>query len=119
MKTKDLFSESYSALVVNKIRSALTMLGIIIGIGSVIALIAIGQGAQGTIQANIESIGSNLIIVNPGAPRGAGAQISAGRGAAQTLTMDDEKALASQLSNVKAVAPELSRRFQVTAKGTN
>ncbi len=119
MKTKDLFSESYSALAVNKIRSSLTMLGIVIGIGSVIAMVAIGQGAQGSIQANIQSIGSNLIIVSPGAPRGAGTFVSAGRGSAQTLTMDDELALENQLASAKAVDPELSRRYQVTAKGTN
>ncbi len=119
MKSKDLFQESYSALTVNKIRSSLTMLGIIIGIGSVIALIAIGQGAQSSIQANIQSIGSNLIIVTPGAQRGVGVAVSAGRGSAQTLTMADEQAVASSVSMTKAVAPELSRRSQVTAKGTN
>lgn len=119
MKTRDLFEESYSALVVNKVRSALTMLGIIIGIGSVIALIAIGQGAQSSIQANIQAIGSNLIIVSPGAPRGIGVAVSAGRGSAQTLTMADEQALAKELTNIKAIDPELSRRYQVTAKGTN
>lgn len=119
MKANDLLSESYGALTVNKARSGLTMLGIIIGIGSVIALVAIGQGAQGTIQANIQSIGSNLIIITPGAQRGAGITANAGRGSAQTLTLADEQTLASSLSAVKAVEPELSRRFQVTAKGTN
>ena len=72
MKTSDLFEESYSALTVNKVRTTLTMLGIIIGIGSVIAMVGIGQGAQSTIAARINSIGSNLIIVSPGAARGAG-----------------------------------------------
>ena len=119
MKAKDLFQESYSALIVNKIRSALTMLGIIIGIGSVIALVAIGQGAKGSIQANIQSIGSNLILVTPGAQRTQGAGVNAGRGTAQSLTMDDEQAVKNQVADAKAVAPELSRRFQVTAKGTN
>jgi putative ABC transport system permease protein len=119
MTIKDLFRESYSALAINKVRSGLTMLGIVIGIGSVISLVAIGQGAQGSIQANIQSIGSNLIIVTPGAPRGPGAFVSAGRGSAQTLTMDDEAAVAQQISSAKAVDPELSRRFQVTAVGTN
>jgi putative ABC transport system permease protein len=119
MKTKDLLQESYSALVVNKIRSVLTMLGIIIGIGSVIAMISIGQGAQASIQANIQSIGSNLIIVTPGAPKGAGAILSSGRGSAQNLTMDDEAALAKTLTNIKGISPELSRRFQITATGTN
>ena len=119
MKIKDLFNESYSALAVNKIRSGLTMLGIVIGIGSVIALVAIGQGAQGQIQANIQSIGSNLIIVTPGAQRGAGITASAGRGSAQTLTYADAQSVAAQTTLAKAVDPELSRRLQVTAKGTN
>jgi len=119
MKASDLFKESYSALTVNKVRSGLTMLGIIIGIGSVIALVAIGTGAQGSIQANIQSIGSNLIIITPGAQRGAGITANAGRGSAQTLTLADEQSLVSSLTNVQAIDPELSRRFQVTAKGTN
>lgn len=119
MKSKDLLHESYSALTVNKVRSGLTMLGIVIGIGSVIALVAIGQGAKNSIQSNIQSIGSNLIIVTPGTQRTFGGGANAGRGSAQTLTMADEQAAASALSLVKAVEPELSRRYQVTASGTN
>src|SRR5579864_9411713 len=119
MKSTDLLHESYSALTVNKIRSGLTMLGIIIGIGSVIALVAIGQGAKNSIQSNIQSIGSNLVIVTPGAQRGAGITASAGRGSAQTLSLADEQALASGLSAIKAVEPELTRRLQVTAPGQN
>ncbi|MDE2311822.1 MAG: ABC transporter permease [Patescibacteria group bacterium] len=119
MNTSDLFEESYSALAVNKVRTSLTMLGIIIGIGSVIAMVAMGQGAQSTIAANIASIGSNLIIVSPGAQRGPGVTVSAGLGSAQSLTMDDEQAISTQVTLAKAVDPELSRRYQVTAKGTN
>jgi len=66
MKTADLFEETYSALAANKSRSFLTVLGIVIGIGSVIAMISIGQGAKGTIESSIESLGSNLIMVMPG-----------------------------------------------------
>ena len=80
MTNADLLEETFSALLVNKVRSGLTMLGIIIGIGSVIAMIAIGQGAQGAIQSNIQSLGSNLVLVLPGAQRGPGQQVSAGRG---------------------------------------
>ena len=119
MKIKDTISESYSALTVNKVRSSLTMLGIIIGIGSVIAMVAIGQGSQASIQANIQSIGSNLILVTPGAPRGVGTQVSAGRGNATNLTSADEQAVAQQVTAAKAVEPELTSRVQVTAKGTN
>lgn len=119
MKSIDLFEESYSALTVNKVRTSLTMLGIIIGIGSVIALIAVGNGAKAAIDANIASIGSNLIIVTPGAQRGPGVTVSAGLGSAQSLTLADEQAVAQQVTTAKAVDGELSRRYQVTAKGTN
>lgn len=119
MKTSDIFEESYSALTVNKVRTSLTMLGIIIGIGSVIAMVAVGQGAQNSIAANIASIGSNLIIVSPGAQRGPGVTISGGLGSSQSLTMADAQAIVSQVTLAKAVDPELSKRYQVTAKGTN
>ncbi len=119
MNSADLFYESYKALATNKVRTTLTMLGIIIGIGSVISMVGIGQGAQGNIQANIQSIGSNLITLSSGAQRGPGTFVSSGAGSAQTLTNEDVKALRDNLSNIKAIDPELSRRFQITAKGTN
>ncbi|PIP75655.1 multidrug ABC transporter substrate-binding protein, partial [Candidatus Kuenenbacteria bacterium CG22_combo_CG10-13_8_21_14_all_39_9] len=62
----DLIQETYFALSANKSRSFLTVLGIVIGIGSVIAMISIGQGAAKNIQSNIESLGSNLLVVMPG-----------------------------------------------------
>jgi len=103
----------------NKVRSGLTILGIIIGIGSVVAMISIGQGAQGQIQSSIESIGSNLIMVMPGFQMGAGSQVRSSRGSAQTLTQKDANAVSEQVSFVEAVAPEISGRYQITAKGTN
>ncbi|MFA6550001.1 MAG: ABC transporter permease, partial [Candidatus Gracilibacteria bacterium] len=115
----DTLEETYAALSANKVRSGLTMLGIIIGISSVIAMVSIGQGAQGTIQSSIQSIGSNLIMVTPGAQRGAGVQVSSGRGSAKTLTQDDADAIIKSVTSVKAVAAEVSGRYQVTAKGTN
>lgn len=119
MKTADLLQETYSALVANKARSGLTILGIVIGIGSVIAMISIGQGASGTIQSNIQALGSNLIIIMPGSQGGVGAQVSAGRGSAQSLTYDDSQAIQSNVSTVKNSSPELDGNYQVTAKGTN
>ncbi len=115
----DILEETYSALSANKVRSGLTILGIIIGISSVIALVAVGQGAQGSIQARIESIGSNLILVSPGAQRGVGIQVSAGRGSAKTLKQGDADAIASETTLAGAVAPELSGRYQVTSRGKN
>ncbi len=119
MHVIDTFEETYISFSANKVRTALTMLGIVIGISSVISMIAIGQGAQTSIQTNIQSIGSNLIIVMPGAQRGPGFQVSAGRGSARSLTQEDADAIPGSVSNVQAVAPELSGRYQITAKGKN
>ena len=119
MQLSDLLEETYLALVGNKVRSSLTVLGIVIGIASVIAMVAIGQGSQASIQASIQSIGSNLIAITPGAQRGVGQQVSAGRGSSQTLTAADASAIQAQVSSVSAVAPDLTKRYQVTAPGTN
>jgi putative ABC transport system permease protein len=119
MTTRDIIEETYAALSGNKVRSGLTMLGIVIGIGSVIAMVSIGQGAQGSITSRIQSIGSNLVLITPGVQRGTGAQVSAGRGSAQSLTQADADAIAREITIAKAIAPEISRRYQVTAKGTN
>ncbi|OGI24898.1 MAG: hypothetical protein A3J76_05450 [Candidatus Moranbacteria bacterium RBG_13_45_13] len=113
----DLFRETIRSLATNKARSSLTILGIVIGIASVITMVAIGQGAKSTIESNIEAIGSNLIVVMPGAQRVGG--ISQGAGSSQTLTLEDADAIKNQVQNVKAVAPEASRRYQITAKGNN
>ena len=119
MTSLDILQETYTALSANKVRSGLTMLGIIIGIGSVISMVAIGEGAQTSIQASIQSIGSNLVLVMPGVSRGPGAQVSAGRGSARSLTQEDADAIAKEITLAQAVAPELSGRYQVTAKGKN
>lgn len=119
MKITDLFTETIAALLANKVRSGLTALGIVIGIGSVIAMIAIGQGSQSAIQSNIQSLGSNLIIVMPGAQRGVGAQVSQGQGSAQNLTIEDAMAVSQEVSSIQGVAPGLSGRYQVIFKGKN
>jgi len=113
----DLLRETIWSLSSNKARSGLTILGIVIGIASVITMVAIGQGAQSSIAKNIEAIGSNLIIIMPGAQRVGG--ISQGAGSNQTLIIEDSDAIKSQVQSAAAVAPEASRRYQVTAKGAN
>lgn len=113
----DLIKETLRSLTSNKVRSGLTILGIVIGIASVIAMVSIGQGAKNTIESSIEAIGSNLIIVMPGSQHGGA--LNAGRGSAQTLTLDDAVAIGSEIQNIKGVAPEVSRRYQITAKGNN
>jgi len=120
MKFQDLMSETTIALLSNKVRSGLTVLGIVIGIASVIAMLAIGAGASNSIQSNIQSLGSNLVLVQPGAPRGVGQQVSAGRGSSQTLTNEDVTALKQGISSeASAIAPDLTARQQVVAQGTN
>lgn len=119
MTTRDILHETYSALAANKVRSGLTMLGIIIGISSVIAMLAIGQGAQQSIQSSIQSIGSNLVLVTPGAQRGPGFTVSAGRGSARSLKLGDAAAIGAEISNIKGVAAEVTSRYQVTSKGKN
>jgi len=119
MILSDLLQETYSAISMNKVRSGLTILGIIIGIGSVVAMISIGQGAQGQIQSNIESIGSNLLLVQPGFQRGVGNEVRSSRGSAQTLTQEDASAISQQVAFIKAVAPENSQNYQIVAKGQN
>lgn len=114
---KDLLKEVFWSLSGNKVRSGLTILGIVIGIASVITMVSIGQGAQSSIEASIESIGSNLIIIRPGAQ--ISGAVSAGAGSAQTMTAEDADAIKFEVPGVKAVAPEVSRRYQITAKGTN
>ena len=120
MNLKDTFDETYAAISANKARSGLTILGIVIGISSVIALVSVGQGASNSISASVQSLGSNLIEITPGAARTAGGfGVSGGRGTAKTLTQADADALLSGVSNVQAIASEVSGRYQVTAKGTN
>lgn len=120
MLYSDLFQETIYAIRANKARSGLTILGIIIGIGSVIAMVSIGQGAQKSIESSIQSIGSNLIIVTPGFQRGVGGGgVSSGRGSAQTLVIGDAEAIKNEIPSAAAVAPEISKRYQITAKGKN
>jgi len=113
----DLLKETLWSLSSNKVRSGLTILGIVIGIASVITMVAIGQGAKNSISSSIEAIGSNLIIVTPGSQRVGG--INQGGGSAQSLTVEDADAIKSQISSIKAVAPSITKRYQVTAKGNN
>jgi len=94
-------------------------LGIVIGISSVIAMLSIGQGAQSSIQSSVQSIGSNMISVMPGAQRGPGSFVSGGRGGAKSLTLADVEAISAEVAQISEISPEVSGRYQVTAKGTN
>jgi putative ABC transport system permease protein len=108
---------AFRALRVNKLRSALTMLGIIIGVGAVIAMVAVGSGATARIQEQIASIGSNVIIIQPGSLNVGG--VRQGWGNAQTLTEDDARAVGSQLTSVQYSAPMQQNQAQVVFGNTN
>lgn len=117
MKLKDIFLESYAALSSNKIRSGLTMLGVIIGISSVIVLVGVGQGATASITSNIASLGSNLIMVMPGSTSSSGVRSAMGN--AQTLTADDATAIADNVDTISEIASVVNTRSQVVYKNTN
>jgi putative ABC transport system permease protein len=108
---------AFKALSRNKMRSGLTMLGIIIGVGAVIAMIAIGSGAKARIQEQIASMGSNLLIILSGSATSGG--IRWGSGSVPTLTIDDAKAIAAELSAVKYAAPVLQGVTQVVFGNQN
>ena len=118
MKLYDLFQETYIAISANKARTSLTILGIVIGIGSVIAMVSIGQGAAGQIQSSIEGLGSNLLTVIPGVVQPGRGIVSSGRGSAQTLKNEDTDVL-KQIEGVSHISPEFQRRFQITSTGGN
>lgn len=106
-----------NALVSNKLRSILTMLGIIIGVGAVIAMVSIGMGVRDKVQTSIASLGSNLIIVTPGAASSSGVRQAAGTNT--TLTLKDAQAIAREVAGVGAVAPSVGKQYQIVAGNMN
>jgi len=106
-----------AALRVNKLRSALTMLGIIIGVGAVITMVAVGAGAQARVEDQIKSLGSNLIVVLPGNFTSGGARM--GSGTQLTISEDDAYALQQEVAGVHAAAPRLMGSGQVVFGNSN
>lgn len=115
----EILRTAFGALGGNKLRSGLTLLGIVIGVTAVIALMSIGRGAQQVVTANIASLGTNLLFVRPGSAVEAG--VRSGLGSAATLTMDDAYALLDPIRSpsIEAVAPELQTTAQVVAGRLN
>jgi putative ABC transport system permease protein len=105
------------ALRRNKLRSVLTALGIIIGVASVVAMVAVGNGAQARIESQVSALGQNLLIVFAGNKKTAG--VNAGLGSASTLNLADAQALAREVPDVVAISPEVSTSAQVIAGGRN
>ncbi len=117
MRTADLVSSAARALRGNPMRSALTALGVIIGVASVVAMVALGSGAQRSIESSISSLGSNLLIVVPGAMRQGGG-VRGQAGGFDSLTLGDAQAI-SQVNGVTVVAPSQRSRGQLIANGLN
>jgi len=105
------------ALRVNKLRSALTMLGIIIGVGAVIAMVGVGAGAQESVTERIESLGSNLIVATSGSVTSSGVRL--GQGTQYTLTEDDAAAVAREIQVVQVAAPSIKGKGQVVFGNLN
>ena len=117
----ELLVESLTTLTLNKLRTGLAILGIVIGIGSVIALMSLGQATQKNIQNQIQSLGSNLLTVMPMVQRNKGGNIREAFGSGRTLTLEDAEMIASstQITTIKNVSPETQNRSQITTANNN
>ena len=111
------FRIALRALARNKLRSFLTMLGIIIGVGAVIAMVAIGEGAKATIRSQIASLGTNVLIILPGTTSQGGVRV--GFGSVNTLTDGDVRAIREEIRSVAFASPVLRRPEQVVAGNLN
>ena len=108
---------AFEGLKANKLRSILTMLGIIIGVGAVIAMVSLGMGVRDKVQTSIASLGSNLLIVSPGATSSSGVRLAAGSNT--SLTNKDWLAIAKEVPGVSLAAPSVNRQYQVVYGNKN
>lgn len=116
-----MFAESVKmaidGMITNKMRTFLTLLGIIIGVAAVIAMISLGLGVKSQIKENISSLGSNLLIISPGGRTSSGARLASGTGV--RLTYDDAKAIEKNVSGIEYVAPSVSSSYQLVVGNQN
>ena len=117
MRFTDAVISALDALRLHKLRSALTMLGIIIGVAAVIAMMAIGGGAREQVVAQIRTLGANLLVVMPGNVTQSGVQL--GAGAASSLTDEDAVAAMHEVASVQVAAPFVQANAQLVAAGVN
>ncbi len=117
MNYSNLLKIAFISLLKNKLRTLLTMLGIIIGVGSVIAMLAVGTGSKENIQKQISSLGTNVIIIFPGSRMQGGARTDAG--SSQRLTLNDAHAIAEKCLSVAAASPVIQQRVQAVAGPLN
>jgi ABC-type antimicrobial peptide transport system permease subunit len=118
MRFSDLISETLHSLTSNKVRSGLTILGIVVGIASVIAMLALGAGSQASIEESIQSAGSNLLTISPSSPGGSGGGFRMSASSVQSLTREDAEALAG-LGLITGVAPSAQGNGQLVADDAN
>ena len=118
MNFRESIFTAMAALISNKLRALLTMLGIIIGVAAVITMIAIGEGAQKAVIDRIQSLGSNLLFINPGAQRGGGVVVIQ-FGSSMRLQNKDADAISARTQAVEAIVPEFSRNTQVKFENRN
>src|SRR5262245_57619735 len=105
------------ALRANKLRSVLTVLGIIVGVAAVVCMVSVGSGARDEVSEKIRTLGVNLLLIRPGTQTSGGARLESGT--RPTLTEDDAAAIRRNLRDAQAVAPLLSRSMQVIAGNKN
>src|SRR5438477_6113110 len=117
MRVESTLNVAYRALRRNKMRSVLTALGIIIGVGAVIAMVGIGNGAKAQVEAQIASLGENVILIFSGSTTSSG--IRTGWGGAGTLKIEDAEAIRREVPGVAAVSEEVSSTAQVAAGNQN
>jgi putative ABC transport system permease protein len=110
---------AFRALIRNKMRAALTMLGVIIGVSAVIAMVSIGQGAQASVQAQIANIGTNLLFVSAGAQNVGGVRSGTGDSGTNTLTIEDLDAIKHEVPSVSMVTPAVNARSQLVSGNAN
>ncbi len=117
LEITEYFRQGFKTLLANKVRTCLSMLGILIGVAAVVATLAIGNGAQKAIEKQLASLGSNLIVLRPGSIRVAG--VAQESGLTTRLTFEDAVAIEEQIDSVAAISPNVSGQAQVTYLNRN
>lgn len=117
MRATNLFKIAWKAVLTNKVRTLLTMLGIIIGVAAVIAMLAIGEGSKASIRAQISSMGSNMINIRPGADMRGGVRMS--RSDMESLTLDDFEKIRDEATLISAITPQVNGSGQAIRSNNN
>lgn len=114
-----IFRVAFRALARNKMRSALTMLGVIIGVASVIAMVSIGQGAQASVQSQIANVGTNLLFIRAGSMNTGGVRSGTDQGGTNTLTVEDIEAIRREVPSIAMASPSVMARSQIVFGNQN